>query len=142
RAAMRVLSPEHEPAALASVIFERLTAAAMLGHGWNDELYERWRELEEKAGPEAPKSRVPLIVFHSVDDFEGVRDRHAVEDRWYADRGEDLWRAERLTHLGYAELRAGQVDRAEGYLEEGCAAIAHVQKVGPWATPTRLVSFL
>ncbi len=139
-AALRVLSAEQYPAALASIVFERLWAASTLGQGWDLELYERWRELEEQAGPEAPKSRIPLIYFHCVDDVEAARARHAVEDRWYADRGEDLWRAERLTHLANAELRAGNVDVAERYLEDGCAAIAHVQKVGPWAAPMRFRS--
>ena len=141
-AAIGMLSAERDPAALASVIFERLWVSATLGRGWDDGLYERWRELEAKAGPEAPMSRVPLIYLHSVDDFDGARARHAVEDRWYVERGEDLWRAERLAHLGYAELRAGLVDQAERHLDEGCDGMAHVQKVGPWATPIRFRSLL
>ena len=139
-AALRVLTAERHPAALASIVFERLWAAATLGHGWDLELHERWRELEEKAGPEAPKSRIPLVYFHCVDDVEAARARHAVEDHWYADRGEDLWRAERLAHLANAELRAGRIDLAERYLDEAAGAIAHVQKVGPWAGPMRFRS--
>ena len=62
------------------------------------ELLERWRELEARAGPDAPKSTIPLIHFHSVDEFEAARARHAVEDEWYRLRGQDDWRAERQAH--------------------------------------------
>jgi len=136
--AMELLSPERDAAALGYVLFDRLWAGIRLGHGEEEGLFQRWRELEARAGPEAPKSPIPLIYFWSVDDFEAARERHAVEDKWYRERGEDGWRAERLAHLAVAELRAGRWDLAEQYVEESCSAIAPVETPGPWTVPFRL----
>lgn len=141
-AAMEVLSPQRDPGALAYVTFDRLWAGIMLGQGAQPELFERWRELEAAAGPEAPKSPIALIYFHSVDDFEGARARHAIEDKWYRERGDDIQRAERLAHLGFVELRAGRWDLAERYVEDGCAAIAQLETPGPWAMCFRLRSLV
>jgi len=142
-AAMQVLNPEREPGALAFVLWDRLWAGMMVGEGMRWDLFERWRELEAKAGPEAPKSPTPLIYFWSVDDVEGARARHALEDKWYRERGEDLWRAERLAHLGYAELRAGRWDVAERFIEEACETLApQLARPGPWASALRFRSFL
>jgi class 3 adenylate cyclase/ATP/maltotriose-dependent transcriptional regulator MalT len=137
-AAMKLLSPERDSAALAYVLFDRLWAGIRLGRGEEEGLFERWRELEAKAGPEAPKSPIPLIYFWSIDDFEAARERHAIEDRWYRERGEEVWRAERLAHLAVAELRAGRWDLAEQYVEEGCSAVAQVERPGPWTSPFRI----
>ena len=121
--AMKALNPERSPAAVASVVFDRFWAGLLLGHGERPELLEQWRELEAKAGPEAPKSVIPLIHFHSIDDFEAARARHAVEDEWYGVRGEDGWRAERQAHRSFVEFRAGCWDDAERLVEESCAVI-------------------
>jgi DNA-binding NarL/FixJ family response regulator len=141
-AAMRLLDPVDEPAPLASVVFGRFWAAVMAGRSPDRRLLERWQELEAAAGPEAPKNPAPLIYYWNVDDVEGARARYAVEERWYRERGEDLWRAERLGHLATAEMQAGRWDVAERYFDEACDQLAHVQKAGPWATPFRLRSFL
>lgn len=136
-AAMELLSPERDAAALAHVLFDRLWAGIRLGRGEEEGLLERWRELEERAGPEAAKSPIPLIYFWSVDDFEAARERHAIEDKWYRERGEDAWRAERLAHLAVAELRAGRWGLAEQYVEEACSTIAQLETPGPWTIPFR-----
>ena len=142
-AAMRLLTPERDPAALAHVTFERLWAGVLLGRGEERGLVERWQQLEAKAGSEAQVNSTALIRFWCLDDVDAARARHALEDRWYRERGEDLWRAERLAHLGYAELQAGQVDVAERYLEEACAALAQlVGTPGPWAAAFRFRSFV
>ena len=142
-AAIEVLSPDRQPGALAFVLWDRVWAGMMVGEGMRWDLFERWRELEARAGPEAPKSPTPLIYFWSVDDFEGARARHAVEDAWYRERGEDLWRAERLGHLGYAELRAGRWDVARRYVEEACDTLApQLARPGPWASAFRFRSFV
>lgn len=141
-AAMRLLRAEREPGALAYVVFDRLWAGAMLGHGVDWKLFERWQELEAKAGRAAPKTPIPMIFFHSIDDFEAARGRYAVEDEWFRDRGEDGWRAERLSHLSYVELRAGRLQLAERYAEESCAAVAQIEGPGPWAIPLRFRSFV
>jgi DNA-binding CsgD family transcriptional regulator len=134
---MRDLDPDRAPGALASVVISRLWAGMLLGLGDRPELLERWRELEAKAGPDAPKNPTALIHFHSVDDFEAARARHAVEDEWYRLRGEDDWRAERQAHRSFVELRAGEWDEAERLVEESCAVIAQLERPGPWTMPYR-----
>jgi DNA-binding CsgD family transcriptional regulator len=140
--ALAALNSERVPAAVASVAFDLYWAELLLGHGARRELFERWRELEEQAGPDAPKSVIPLIYFHSIDDFDAARNRHAVEAEWYQVRGEEGWVAERLAHLGFVEFRAGRWDLAERFVEEACTAIAQVERPGPWTTLFRLRSFV
>ena len=140
--AIEVLDPEGAPGALASVAISRMWAGLLLGEGPRPELLEQWRVLEAQAGPNAPKSVLPLIYFHSVDDFEQARARHAVEDEWYRERGEDDWRAERQAHRAYAEFRAGQWDLAEELVEESCATIARLEHPGPWAMVFRFRSIV
>src|SRR5205823_5201923 len=85
----------------------RAGAELLAGQGARPELLERWAEQEKRAGPEGTKSVIPLIYFHSIDDFDAARSRHAVESEWYRVRGEEGWVAERLAHLGFVEFRAG-----------------------------------
>ena len=140
--AMDALDGERAPGALASVLVSRYWAGALLGEEPRAELLERWRKLEARAGPEAPMSVLPLILYHSVDDFDAARDRFALEDEWYRLRGEDGWRAERQAHLSYAELRAGNFDQAERLAEESCAQLVHVEQPGPWTMAFRLRSMV
>jgi DNA-binding CsgD family transcriptional regulator len=142
-AAMQRLSPTRHPAALAQVAFDRFWAELGLGHGPRWDLFGQWRELEVKAGPEAPKSPLPLIFFGAIDDFDEARARYAVEAQWYRERGEDLWRAERLAHLSVAQLRAGRWDVAERSVEEACDVLAeHIGKPGPWGAAFRIRSLI
>jgi DNA-binding CsgD family transcriptional regulator len=134
-AALRVLSEEREPGLLAHVLINLFYAEAVLGRGSRRELLERGLELEARAGPAAAKSTIPLIWFHCTDDFDAARARHASEDQWYRERGEEGWRAERLAHLGLAELRAGQWELAEQYVEQSCAELDQFSGSGPWAMP-------
>ena len=122
------MSSERVPAAVASVAFDLYWAELLLGRGARRELFERWEELEEQAGPDAPQSVIPLIYFHSIDDFEAARNRHAVEAEWYRLRGEEGWVAERLAHLGFVEFRAGRWELAERLVEEACMAIAQLER--------------
>lgn len=55
------------------------------------------------------------------------------EDEWYGQRGEEIWRADRRSHLAVAELRAGNVATAQGLVEEACEALEHVEVGGPFA---------
>ncbi|HEX5798987.1 MAG TPA: AAA family ATPase [Gaiellaceae bacterium] len=140
--ATAALDPEQAPGALASVVFDGFWARLLLGEGERRELFERWRELEEKAGPEAPKSVIPLIHFNTIDDFDAARARYAVEEQWYRVRGEEGWRAERMAHVGFTEFSAGRWDLAERLIEESCATIAQLDRPGPWTMPYRLRSFV
>lgn len=139
QAAMSLLGPDRHSAALAQIVFDRFWAEIALGHGPRWDLFERWRTLEVQAGPDAPKTPLPLIHHWSVDDFERARERHAIEERWYRERGEDLWRAERLAHLSMTELRAGRWDIAQRGIEEACDALAQLfDKPGPWGIAFRI----
>jgi DNA-binding NarL/FixJ family response regulator len=140
--ALAVLRPERFPAAVASVAFDLYWATLLLGQGERPELLERWRDLEEQAGPDAPRTVIPLIHLHSTDQFEAARARHAIEDAWYRVRGEDGWWAERMAHLGFVEFRAGRWDLAERLVEDACTAIAQLERPGPWTMPFRLRSFV
>jgi DNA-binding CsgD family transcriptional regulator len=140
-AAMRLLSPERHPGPLAQIVFDRFWAEVGLGHGARWDLFEQWRELEAKAGPDAPKTPLPLICFWSMDDFEAARRRYAIEEKWYRERGHDLWRAERLAHLAMAELRAGEWKVAARSIEEACDTLApHIDQPGPWGAAFRIRS--
>ena len=77
-----------------------------------------------------------------MDDYEAARARYALEERWYRERGEDVWRAERLGHLSLVELRAGRWDLAEQAVEEACDAIAQLETPGPWTMAFRLRSIV
>jgi class 3 adenylate cyclase len=131
------LDPERSAGALASIVFDRLWAKLLLGEGPQPEALERWRQLEANAASEAQPSILPLIHFHSIDDFDAARARHAVEDEWYRVRGEDDWRAERQAHYSFVEFRAGRWDEAERLVEESCSVIAQVERPGPWTMAFR-----
>ena len=140
--ALAALSAQRVPAAVASVAFDLYWAELLLGHGARRDLFERWTELEDRAGPDAPKSVIPLIYFHSIDDFDAARSRHAVEAEWYRVRGEEGWVAERLAHLGFVEFRAGRWELAERLVEDACTAIAQLERPGPWTTLFRYRSLV
>jgi DNA-binding CsgD family transcriptional regulator len=133
RAAAKTIDPESDPASAASVYLDLVWAETVRGHGEQRKLLERWREYEERAGPDAPKTLFALIYFWCVDDLEAARARFAMEECWYRERGEDVWRAERLAHLSRAELAAGNWDAAESAVEEACETIARLEGPGPWA---------
>ncbi len=140
RTAAAALDPDRHTAALASVYFDWAWAETIRGNGEQVELLERWRHCERQAGPDARKNLFALIYFHTTDDFEAARARYAEEERWYRERGEDVWRAERLAHFSMAELRAGLWDEAERSIEEACETIAQLETPGPWTMAFRLRS--
>jgi DNA-binding CsgD family transcriptional regulator len=118
-AAMRVLSPDRDPGPLAQIVFDRFWAELGLGHGPRWDLFERWRELEARAGPDAPKTPLPLICFWAIDDFEAARARFAVEEQWYAlapqlDEPGPWGAAFRIRSL--VDAHAGRTERARATL--------------------------
>ena len=135
RAAERLLRPESEPGLLAYVLFNRFFSEALLARGARRDVLARGLELEAHAGSQATMSSIPLIWFHSVDDHEAARARHALEDRWYEERGEEFWRAERLAHRALVELRAGEIELAERLIDESWSRIEPFREGGAWAAP-------
>lgn len=138
RAAAKTIDPERDPAPAASVYLDLVWAETLRGHGEQRELLERWREYEERAGPDAPKTLFALIYFWCVDDVEAARARFAMEERWYRERGEDVWRAERLAHISRLELETGNWDAAEEGIEKACETITQLETPGPWAIVFRI----
>lgn len=134
-AAMRLLSEDREPTLLAHVLIDRFFAGALLGLETRRTLLDRGLELEANTLStlaEAPHP-IPLIWFHCADEFDAARARFAMEDEWSREHGEDVWRADRQSHIAMAELHAGKWELAEQYVEDACAALEHVAVRGPLA---------
>jgi DNA-binding CsgD family transcriptional regulator len=138
RAAAEAIDSERYPAPAASIYLDLVWAETLRGHGEQRELLERWRACEERAGPDAPRTLFALIYFACVDDFEAARARYALEERWYRERGEDVWRAERLAHVSRIELAAGNWDAAERGVDDAYETIAQLEGAGPWVAVARI----
>ncbi|HEX6789260.1 MAG TPA: AAA family ATPase [Gaiellaceae bacterium] len=135
RRAERLLRTENERGLLAYVLFNRFFTEALLARGAKRELLARALELEARAGSQTTMSSIPHIWFHCVDEHDAARERHRLEERWYAERGEELWRAERLAHRALVELRAGEVALAEELIEESWIRIEPFEESGVWVAP-------
>jgi DNA-binding CsgD family transcriptional regulator len=140
-AAMRLLSEEREPALLGSVLITRFARAPEAGESPPRELFERGLALEARAKG-SNLSSLPLIWFQCVDEFDAARARHAAENQWYRDLGDDGACAERLSWLALVELHAGRWDLAEEYAEGSVATIYQVDARGPGALPAAWRSFI
>ncbi len=132
--AMKLLREDREPATLAHVLIDRLFGSALRGEAPPGGLLDRALALEVRslAENDAPHP-MPLLWFHCTDEFESARRRFAMEGRWYGERGEEVWVADRLSHLAVAELHAGDWDSAESHVEESCAAVEELAVRGPRA---------
>ena len=95
----------------------------LLGRGARRELLKRGLALKTRAGPAVYPHPGPLTWFQCVDDIEGTRARHAREDSWARERGDDRMRAERLGYLAMVELQAGQWDLAEQHAGRSCETL-------------------
>jgi DNA-binding NarL/FixJ family response regulator len=140
-AAAALLDEDEDPALLAHVLFDELFYGAQLGRPAPRGLVERALRLEERAGTNEQRSRFALMWFSWMDELEAARARHAFEEGWYRDRGEEGWRAERLGQLAFAELNAGNWETAEGMIEESCATLEQMGlRIGPWGMMWRIRS--
>jgi DNA-binding CsgD family transcriptional regulator len=138
-AAVALLDEQEDAGLLAGVLLSEMFYRAQLGLETPPGLLERALRLEERADPNEQRSRVPLMWFSWMDELDAARARHALEDRWYRDRGEDAWRAERLGHLAYAELNAGNWEAAEQMVEESLTTLEQMGlRVGPWVAIWRV----
>jgi tetratricopeptide (TPR) repeat protein len=95
----------------------------LLGRGARRELLKRGLALKTRAGPAVHPHPGPLTWFQCVDDIEGTRARHAREDSWARERGDDRMRAERLGYPAMVELQAGQWDLAEQHAGCSCETL-------------------
>jgi DNA-binding CsgD family transcriptional regulator len=132
-AAAELLDEDEDASALASALLNKAFFSAQLGRGAPGDLVARALAIEERAGPDVERNRVGLIWLTCMDETALARARHRLEDQWYADRGEEGWRAERLAHLALANFYAGDWKAAERDIDESCAAIEQMgQPLGPW----------
>ena len=121
------------------MLIDEFFYGAQLGQKAPRRLLERALRLEERAGPNEQRSRIPLMWFTWMDELEAARARHALEDRWYRDRGEDGWQAERLGQLANAELNAGNWEAAERMIDESCTTLDQMGlRIGPWGMIWRI----
>ena len=128
------LLTEDETALRAQVLIDQQYGAAMIGSSAPAGLLDRALALEANhLGEDEAPQPMPLLWFHCTDAIEAARTRFAIEERWYRERGEDVWWADRLSHIAVAELRAGDVASAERYAEAGCAAVEALTLGGPRA---------
>ena len=137
-AAIALLDEDEQPGLLAEVLIQKFFSEAVAGHGARRELLERGLALEAKDEHNADKSVLPLTWFRAMDEFDAARARYQAEEAWYRERGLDGWRAQRLTFLAEVELRAGDWERAERYIEEGYSVLEQVATRGAWSVPRRI----
>jgi DNA-binding CsgD family transcriptional regulator len=121
--AMQQVSEEREPDVLASLLIDLCLLDVFLGRTPRRELMQRGLELEARAWPTAYPHPVPLIWFQCVDDVEATRERHAREDEWARDRGDERLGAERLGYLSLVEFHAGRWELGEQLAERSCQMI-------------------
>lgn len=138
-AALALLDADADPALYAHTLIDKVFFDAQAGRGAHPGLIERAFELEEHAGPEVERNRVALIWLVNMDESAAGRVRHQLEDEWYRDRGEELWRAERRSFLARLELNAGNWDLAESLNDESRSVLEQTGVgAGPWSAATLL----
>jgi DNA-binding CsgD family transcriptional regulator len=133
-AAIALLGEEQHPALAAHVLIDRFFAGALRGERAERELLDRGIALEEHAAhlPDGPQP-MPLIWCHCADEIDAARRRYAWEEAWYTERGEELWLADRWSHVAVAELRAGEWEEAERLVEASCDVAEQLEVRGPRA---------
>ncbi|HUQ22615.1 MAG TPA: AAA family ATPase, partial [Gaiellaceae bacterium] len=134
-AAASLLQAELDPGLLAYTLLAVLFFGAQTGRGIHEGLLKRALELEQRAGRESEKSSLVLIWLQCTDAHEGARARHRLEDEWYRDRGEEIWRAEKRSHLALVEFQAGNWALARRLVEQSCAELEPVGSQGPLGMP-------
>ena len=106
------------------------SSAPQTGRGIDERLLERALALEQRAGRDTEKSSLVLIWLQCTDAHDAARERHRLEDEWYRDRGEEIWRAEKRAHLALVEFRAGNWELARRLLDQSCAELEPVGSAG------------
>ena len=133
--AASLLDEDDDPGLFAYTLLALLFFGAQTGHGVDESLLEHALELEQRAGPESEKSSLVLIWYQCTDAHEAARERHALEDAWYRDRGDEIWRAEKRAHLALVEFRAGNWALARDLVERSCSELEPVGSEGPLGMP-------
>ncbi|HVM10872.1 MAG TPA: AAA family ATPase, partial [Actinomycetota bacterium] len=138
--AIGLLDPDEDPDLVAFTLLTKFFFDAQLGRGVDRRLLERGLELERREAEErtGPINHLPLIWFKSTDEFEAARSRFRDEEAWARLRGDEGSRPNRVAQLAEVELRAGNWELAERYIEEACAGIGEAGLGGPLSMPLRI----
>jgi DNA-binding CsgD family transcriptional regulator len=133
--AIGLLDEQRDGVTLSHVLVDRVFGGALRGEALPEGPLERALALERRAlaaGAGMPQPMV-LLWLHCTDDADAARKRFAMEETWYRVRGEDVWVADRLSHVAVAELHAGDWVSAEQHVEEACASVEALELRGPRA---------
>jgi DNA-binding NarL/FixJ family response regulator len=142
-AAARLLDEREDPGLLAHVVAAQFFYGVQTGrHPPDPDLLARALELERLGDCETVLSSFVMIWYHATDDLDAARARYAFEEARYRERGEEGWRATRAAHLTPAELRAGNVDRAEALAEAASATLESFGGHGAWSVGPRMRSWV
>lgn len=129
------LLDDRDPGQLAYALLARLFFGAQTGLGADTAFLERALELEQRAGDEGERSSLVLIWHQCMDEVAAARARHEVEDAWYRDRGDEIWRAEKRAHRALVEFRAGEVELARSLVEQSCSELESIGVTGALGMP-------
>jgi DNA-binding CsgD family transcriptional regulator len=115
------------------LMIHREMASALAGKGidWRhlrDGMTLEDTALEAGRGPSSP----PLVLYTMCDRRAEARTRFAVEDAWYAARGDEGWRAERAGQLALVELRAGHTELAQQLADDAADRLDQYHVGGGW----------
>lgn len=133
--AIGLLDEQRDGVILAHVLVDRVFGSALRGDVVAEGSLDRAVAVERRAlaaGTGIPQPMV-LLWLHCTDDVDAARKRFAMEATWYRVRGEDVWVADRLSHVAVAELHAGDWRSAEQHVEEACATVESLDLRGPRA---------
>jgi DNA-binding CsgD family transcriptional regulator len=134
-AAAALLDERADPGLLAYALLALLFFGVQTGRSIDERLLERALELEQRADRDSERSSLVLIWHQCTDAFEAARRRHEIEDAWYRDRGEEIWVAEKRSHLALVEFRAGNWELARVLIDQSCSEMEPVGSEGPLGMP-------
>jgi DNA-binding CsgD family transcriptional regulator len=137
------VDPAVDPGLAGYLLIQREMASANAGLGIRWDVLARGVELEarglEVGGGKDPSALrhvraggPPLLMYTQADRIDDVRRRFVVEDAWYAERGEEGWRAERQALRAVAELRAGDPLLATRLADVACETLERIGAQQAW----------
>ena len=131
--ALRLVDVDADPSRSGQLLINREMASALAGRGVRWDALARGIDKETRGlSNGGAMNSPPLVLYTMTDRIEDVRRRFASEDAWYAERGEEGWRAERLGQRALAELRAGETALARRLMDEAHATLERTGAEDAW----------
>ena len=131
-AALGLVDPSVDPARAGYLLIHREMASGLAGIGIRWDRLASGVELETRGPAAGGPSSPPLVMYVIADRIDEARQRFAIEEAWYVQRGEEGWRAERQGQLALAELRAGNTTVAAELSSEACATLERIGAAQSW----------